>query len=229
MLRPKKKISKKELKEDALVSTYVKATGWYEENRKRVNIAALVIVILVISAVVFMNNRRSGNEKAMTELGRIYAYYDDAQYILAIDGVPERNITGLKSIVDNYGSSEAGELARFYLANCYFQLRRFDEALQEYKDFSPGSQLLTVSRFAGIAACYEARGQYEDAASMFEKAAVTYGNDISAPENLGHAARNFALAGNKERALDLYRKIKKEFPKSPVARDVDRYIAQLSI
>ncbi len=229
MLRPTKKISKKELKEDALITSYVKATGWYEANKQRVSIAAVALAVVVVAAVVFMNNRRSGNEKAMTELGRVSSYYDDGQYQLAIEGVPERNITGLKSIVDNYGSTEAGELARFYLANCYFQLRRFDEALEQYKDFSPGSQLLTVSRYAGIAACYEAKGNFADAASMFEKAAVTYGNDVNAPENLGHAARNFALAGNKERALDLYRKIKKEYPKSTAARDVDRYIAELSI
>jgi TolA-binding protein len=229
MLRPKKKISKRELKEDALVTSYVKATGWYEANKKAIGIGALILAVLVVASIAFLNNRRSGNEKAMTELGKIYTYYDNAQYAVAIDGVPERNIAGLKSIVDNYGSTGAGELARFYLANCYYQLRRFDEALEAYDDFSPNSQLLTVSRLSGIAACREAKGEYGEAAAMFEKAAVTYGNDVNAPENLGHAARNFGQAGDKERAVEVYKKIKKEFPKSTIARDVDRYIAQLSI
>jgi tetratricopeptide (TPR) repeat protein len=229
MLRPKKKISKRELKEDALVTSYVKATGWYEANKKLVGIGALVVAVLVVGSIAFINNRRSSNEKAMTELGMIYSYYDNTQYAVAIDGVPERNIAGLKSIVDNYGSTSAGELARFYLANCYFQLRRFDEALEAYDDFSPNSQLLTVSRLAGMAACHEAKGEHGEAASMFEKAAVTYANDVNAAENFSHAARNFAQAGNKERAIEVYKKIKKEFPKSAIAREVDRYIAQLSI
>jgi len=229
MLRPKKKISKREMKEDALVTSYVKVTGWYEENKKFLNYGALALVVIVIGAVIYFNNMSASNEKAMTELGKVYTYYDNAQYILAIDGVPERNIAGLKSIVENYGGSDAGDLARFYLGNCYYQLRRFDEALEQYDDFSPPGQLLTVSRLAGIAACREAKGEYAEAASSFEKAAVTYSNDVGAAENLGNAARNFVQAGNKERALELYKKIKKEFPKSPLARDVDRYIAQLSI
>lgn len=229
MLRPKKKISKREMKEDALVTSYVKATGWYEANKKYVSYGALALVLIVIGMLVYVNNRTASNEKAMTELGKVTMYVDNAQYVLAIDGVPERNIAGLKSIVENHGGTDAGDLARFYLANCYYQLRRFDEALEQYEDFSPGDQLLTVSRLAGIAACREAKGEYAEAAAAFEKAAVTYSSDVNAAENLANAARCFVQAGNKERALDLYTKIKKEFPKSTVARDVDRYIAQLSI
>jgi tetratricopeptide (TPR) repeat protein len=229
MLRPKKKISKKELKEDALISSYVKVTGWYETNKKMVGMGVLALVVVVIGAYAYMNNRRANDEKASAELGKVYTYYDQGQFQLAIDGVPERNIAGLKSIVDNYGSSASGEMARFYLANCWFQLRKFDEALAAYGSFSPDGHLFTVARLAGIAACYEAKGDYEEAASKFEKAATVYTNDVNAAENFGHAAANYARAGNKERALELYKKIKKEFPKSTLARDVDRYITELSI
>ena len=176
-----------------------------------------------------MSNRRSNNEKAATELGKLIAVYDQNQFQQAVDGMPERSIKGLKEIVDSYGGSRNGEIARFYLANAYYNLGRYDDALEQFEDFSPSDELLTVSRLAGIGSCYEARGKYAEAASHFEKAATRYTNDVNNAENLGHAARNYAQAGDKGRALELYKKIKKDYPKSAVARDVDKFIAQLSV
>lgn len=229
MLKPKKKISRRELKEDALITSYVKATGWYEQNKKYVQYGLLTVIAVVVVIVILVNNRKADDVKAMTELAKVTAFFDNGQYQLAIDGSPERNIAGLRAIVDNYGSSSSGELARFYLAGALYQLGRYDEALEHFKDFSAPEQVLAVSRLQGIGSCYEAKKEYGDAASAFEKAALTYAKDVHAAENLQHAARNYDLAGDKERALELYRKIKKESPTSSAARDVDRHIARLSI
>jgi len=229
MLHAKKKTSKREMKEDALISSYVKATTFYEQHKKNIGIGLVALVALVVIIVVVANNRATNSTLAMTELGKVFSLYDNNQFQMAIDGVPEQNIPGLKSIVDNYGSTPAGELARFYLASAYFQLGNFDDALKHFEDFSPSSDLLAVSRLSGIAACYEAKGNHGEAGSNFERAATRYTKDVHAAENLYHAARNFAKAGNKDRALDLYKRIKKDFPKSMYARDVDRYIAQLSV
>jgi tetratricopeptide (TPR) repeat protein len=229
MLRPKKKISKKELKEDALISTYVKATSWYEENKKGVSIGLTVLAVIVVAAVVFINNRKANNTKATTDLAKVYQLYDNGQFQAAIDGIPEKNITGLKSIVDNYGSTSSGNLARFYLANAYFQLRQYDQALNEFKDFSPNDPLLEVSRLSGIASCYEAQGKHLDAGEQFEKASVRNSKDVSAAENLNNAARNYALGGQKEKALELYRRLKKSYPATTFGREADRFIARLSV
>lgn len=229
MLRPKKKISKKELKEDALISTYVKATSWYEENKRAVSIGLTVVAVIVVAAVVFINNRKANNTKATTDLAKVSPFYDNGQYQVAIDGVPEKNIPGLKSIADNYGSTGSGNMARFYLASAYFQLRQYDQALKEFKDFSPADPILDVSRLAGIAACYEAQGKHLDAGEQFEKAFVRNSKDVSAAENLNNAARNYALGGQKEKALELYRRLKKDYPATIFGREADRYIAQLSV
>ena len=230
MLRPRKRISKKELKQDALVKTYVKATSFYEQNKRYLNIGVTALVVLIIGTVFYVNNRNANNEKASTALGEIYQYYDKAQYQVAIDGIPERNVSGLQSIVDNYGSTPAGELARFYLANALFQLERYDEALDMFDEFDPGGdQLLTVSRLSGIAGCHEGLGNFEEAAEFFEKAATDYSDDLNAAENMNNAARNFARAGDKERALALYRKLKKQYPTTSFGREAERYITELTV
>lgn len=229
MLRPKKKITRKELKQDALITTYAKLTGLYETHKKtlRYSITAVVIVVLVV--VFYINNQKANIEKASADLGKVYQYFDNGQYQVAIDGVPERNIPGLKAIVENYGGSTAGELARFYLANSYYQIGKYDEALEEFEAFSPTVELLVISRLSGIAACYEAKGEYARAAEFFEQAVGVNTNDVNAAENLNSAARNFALAGESERALDLYRKLKKNYPTTSYGREAGRFITQLSV
>lgn len=229
MLRPKKRISKRELKQDALVTSYVKATTFYETHKKNISIAVTALVVVVFATVIYFKNRADNNEKAITQLGGIYQAYDGGQYQAAIDGVPERNIPGLKSIVENYGSSHAGDIARFYLGNAYFHTGRYDEALKAFEDCGSDEELIAVSRLASIASCYEVKKDHKEAAEYFEKAATKFSKDMNAAENLNHAARNYGQAGEKEKAIELYKRIKKNYPTTVFAREADRFISQLSV
>ena len=228
MLKAQKRISKRELKKDVLLSTIGKLTGFYDEQKKNIGIAVGAVVVIAVGAFLFVQSREAKNVEAATKLGTVYSYYDNSQFQIAIDGVPERKITGLKSIVEEFGGTDAGNIAQFYLANAYFQIGKYDEALGNFEDFSAGQSYLVVSRLAGIASCYEAKGEYEKAAEQFEKAAVSYPKDVDAAANFNNAANNYMLAGNNDRALELFKKIKKDYPTSQFARDADRYIQKLT-
>jgi len=229
MLTPKKKLSKRELKEDALVTSYVRVSSFYSENRRMISIVATVIAVLVIAAIIYGKNRAANNISASTEFGEVFQLFDNGQYQLAIDGVPERNIKGLKAIVENYGNSNAGDIARFYLADAYYNLGKYQDALEQFKKFSPPVETLEISRLSGIGSCYEALGMRKDAAEYYEKAAKKDPKDASAAENLSNAARNYAAAGEKGTAIELLKKLKKDFPTSAFGRDADRELAALSI
>lgn len=234
MLTPKKKITKKDLKQDTLVSTYARLTAWYYENKKYVGYVSFAIAIIVIAGYAYWRNQQDNNEKASTALGKIMAIYDAAasdprQYKIAIDGQPERGVMGLKSIVENYGGTDAGELARFYLANAYYYSGQLDFAIQEFDDFNCDDNLLQASAYAGLAAAYESKGIFDKAAAAYEKAASTAGTSNQVPEYLVGAGRCYGYAGNKEKALTVLKRVKKEFPTSTIAREVDRYISHFSV
>jgi TolA-binding protein len=228
MLKPKKKISKKEIKEDRLVTSYFEATTWYQANKKIVNGVLTGLVVLAIVIVAYMNNVSSNNLKATTELGKVLPYYDQGKYDLAISGNLQDNIRGLQSIVDEYGSTKAGELAGFYLANSYFTQGDYDKALKYYVSVDVKDDLITASALAGAGACYEAKGDNAKAASLYEKAAFRSTKDVNVPENMFHAAQNYMHSGNKEKAIELFKKVKKDYPTSAVSRDIDRWIAEAS-
>jgi len=229
MLRPKRRIAKRELKQDALITTYAKLATFYGRERKRIGIVITTVIVLFLAFIVYVKNQSANEEKASSDLGRIFLYFDNGQYDIAVDGIPEKNLPGLRSIVENYGNTPSGELARFYLASALYQKGNYDEAREQFEDFDGEGQLLEAARYSGIAACYEAKGGYADAAEFYEKAVGVASQDVSAAENLNNAARNYARDGNKEKAVELYKKIKKAYPATNYGREADRHISRLSV
>lgn len=229
MLKPRKKITRKELKQDQLVTTYFKVVEYLKNNRRLVSGTITGIVIAAIVVVIYLNNRRSQNAEATTELAQVLQMFDGGAYQVAINGDPAHNITGLKSIVDNYGSSEAGERAKVYLGDCYYYLGDYDNALKYFKDYDGSDRLLEASALAGVAEVYETKNDYAKAGEYFERAAARDSKNFLAPQYLVGAARDYIKAGKKERAIDLLTRVQRDFPNSPYAGNVDLYMAQAKV
>jgi tetratricopeptide (TPR) repeat protein len=226
MLNPQKKISKKEIKEDKLVTSYFRARQWTEEHTRLLLYAVLGVIGCVAIGFIWMKNKADDAEKAMTQLAKIEPYYDQNKYDLAINGVPQEGAQGLKVIVDEFGGTRAGEMARLYLANSYYALGDYEQALENYKNISFDDKIIAASAYAGAASCYEAQGNYEKAATYFENAAKKNMTVLQAPENLQRSAWDYAAAGRKDKAIELLRMLKKEFPGSSYSRTADMYIAE---
>jgi tetratricopeptide (TPR) repeat protein len=229
MLKPRKRITKKELKQDRLVTTYVKTTEFLRNNRKVVSSSATALVIAVIVIIAYLNNRNSDNLKATTELSQVINLFNGGAYQTAINGDPTRDITGLKSIVDNYGGSEAGERAKIYLADCYYYLGDYNNALKYFKDYDGSDKLLEASADAGVAEIYEIRGDYQKSADYYDRAASRDPKNFLTPQYLIGAARSYIKIGKRDRAIELLDRVKKNFADSPYASNLDYYMAEAKV
>lgn len=228
MLKRKKGFAqKKVIKQDDLIITYENVVSWYQTNKKLVTNIGIALVVVIAAGWFYLNNQHQNNQKAALDFAKVFTYYDNGQYQIAMNGIPAKSVRGLKDIVANYGSTEYGNLAKFYLANCYYNQGQYDDAITEYEDASLSSPLLEASRLAGIAACYEANGKYAEAAKNFEKAGKFSTNDPNAPDNLANAARDYAKAGDKDQAIELYKLIKREHAESAAAREAEKYLEEL--
>jgi tetratricopeptide (TPR) repeat protein len=228
MLRKQKKLAQRVIKEDTLLTRYYTTQSWLEENKKRLSTIGGIALVVILGAWFYVNNARNNNEKASNDLAKVFTYYDNGQYQAAINGVPEKNIPGLQTIVDNYGSTKTGNLAKFYLANAYYNLQNYDKALDLYDGVGSSVEIIAVSALAGEAACYEAKGDYDKAAKYYEKAGKKNSDDPNAAENLVNAARNYTKKGDKERAVELYKLVKEEYAQSAAARDAERFLLELN-
>ena len=154
--------------EEKLMTTWYKVVDFFEKNKKHVYTALTVLVIVIAGIVLLVNKRKANNEIAGVELSKIKSVYNANNFQQAINGDSLGISKGLQNLVDEYGSTENGEMAKIMLANSYYSLRDFDKAEKYYKDYSGSNPLLKVSAAAGLASVYEAKNQFLEAAKQFE-------------------------------------------------------------
>jgi tetratricopeptide (TPR) repeat protein len=225
MITRKKKLSKKEIKEDKLVSFLYKIESFYEENKRRIFTYGIIFLVVVGAVYIYMNQIREENEKAGLELSRVMNLFDSGSYLEAIEGRQGTNIIGLKRIVEEYGSTENGETAKIYLANAYSYLGNYDEAIKYYEDYSGDIHVLKASAKAGMAGYYAARQEYKKAADLYKEASSITDINPQNPDYMLDAAVNYIEAGDKEESKVLLNKIKDDYKTSNAYKEVDKYLA----
>lgn len=209
--------------DDKLMDLYYKAMEYYENNKNRVYIIATSVVVVVALVFFYFNYKAKNNETAGIELSRIKNVYSGGQFQQAISGDSLGMSKGLQYIVDNYGSSENGQIAKVMLANCYYSLRDYNNAEKYFKDYSGSNDIYKAASIAGIAEVYEARNDYANAAKYYLKASQQSKLVSNNDEYMFYAIKNFSLANDTESLKKTIKELKKEYPKSKYIAQLNRY------
>jgi tetratricopeptide (TPR) repeat protein len=225
VLAKSKKISKKEMKQDKLVTYYYKAIDLFSKYQGKILIGLGVLVVIIVGIILVKQNSEKNNLAATSLLAKTMPLYEAGQYTDAIEGKKLENISGLKQIVDQYGSTDAGEMAKLFLANSYFYLGDFDNALKNYKDFGGIGDEFKAAAYAGIASCLETKKEYKDAADYYKKASSVSKANAQNAEYLMKAGLAFMANNQNNEARELFLKIKEDYKTSAVAYEVDKYLA----
>ena len=177
MLKARKKITHKEIKQDKLVTAYFQSKDWISsaENKRRIYTIVGVIVLAIILGYFYLSNRKTKSEEAETKLSAVISLYEQGKYQESINGDPASGVAGLNDIVNNYGSTQSGQTAKLYLGNCYYNLKDYDNALKFFEDYSGESDLIKSSCLSGAGAVYEAKGD------LTELPAVPHDGDPGVP------------------------------------------------
>jgi len=209
--------------DDKLMSLYYKSSEYYENNKNRVYIIATVVIAVVALIFFYFNYKSRSNETAGIELAKITNVYASGSYLQAINGDSLGISKGLQYIVDNYGSTENGEIAKIMLANCYYGINDFDKADKYYKDYSGSNYIYKAASDAGIASVYEAKHDYSNAAKYYMKASSQGKLVTNNDEYLFYAIKNYSLANDTENLKKTIKELKKEYPKSKYNQQINRY------
>ena len=228
MLQKKKKLSKKEIKEDKLINFYKSSMDFFEKYQSKIFIYAGVLVIVVAVIIWYQNQKSENDAKAGLELSRIMTLYDQGSYLEAIEGKQGTNIIGLKRLVDEYSGTENGETAKIYLANCYSFLGKYDEAFKYYEDYNGSIDYFKAASLAGQAGHYAMNGDYEKAANLYLNASKQSSVNSQNPDYMLNAGIYFLIADEKDEAKILFDKIKEDYSTSLANREVDKYLATIN-
>ena len=98
MLKPKKKLTRREMKEDKLVTSWFKAMDWLSQHSREVLLAAAGVVV-VVGLIIFFNWMNSRDEQEASE-----------QFAQARAEYNKQNYTGtiplLEKLVSEHGGSK---------------------------------------------------------------------------------------------------------------------------
>lgn len=229
MLTAKKKLSVRQaVPQSSSGDFFFSAQEWIRNNTKIVAGAALAIAAIIIAGYLYSSSQEANELAANRELRKVQELYQQQQYRLAITGDPAQQIMGLEEIVSEYGSTPTGGVAAVYLGNAYLYSGELDKALAAFEDASPDNDMLTAAVYAGKAAVHEAKGDHAEAAELFERAAAAFDNELLSAERYLLAGRNFAEAGDMEKAKELLMKVK-DGKSTRYQPDAERMLAQYGL
>lgn len=215
--------------EETLDSAMGKTEAFFEENASKVMYTLLVL--LVLAAAVF------GYKKLVSEprIEKAAAMLSDAQYRfesttpdfeLALNG--DANGAGFLDVVDQYGSTPAGNLAKHYAGICYLRLGDLDKAAEYLAKYSsvrgiPGA-VINAQNLGLQGDIAVDKGNYAAAVKFYDKAVAAADNNFTAPLYLRKAALALRADGKKAEAKARLERILNEYPMSSDAREADKLL-----
>ena len=186
-------------------------------------IAAIVIILAVMGIKKFYIDPRS--ERAANEMFKAESYFETQDYEKALNG--DGNNLGFLDIINDYGSTKSGNLARYYAGISYLKQGQYTEALDQLKKFKGNDKVLAPLALGSMGDCYMQLDDVANAAEYYMKAANKEANEFSSPIFLMRAGAAYQILGNNDKALAAYKQLKEKYPNSTEARETAAYIDYL--
>ncbi|MDZ4839963.1 MAG: tetratricopeptide repeat protein [Bacteroidota bacterium] len=195
--------------------------GIYERNKKYINYA--LIVVTAILALFIGNKYLNSGKDEEAEIALI-----KPAYLWENDSLAS-NVPALKNIVDDFGSTVAGNKAKYILGNTYLRLGKYEDAIDMLNGFDAnGSIIMGPSTYGMIGDAYSQLKDYDAAVKYYGKASNDNNNSYSTPMYLKKAALVYELQlNNYKEALSNYKKIKNSFPNTRYGQEIEKYIGRV--
>lgn len=227
-----KKVQKKE------VDVVEQARDFWAQYNKPISYIGSVIIIVFVGwmvykymfkvpaqekadKIVFVTQKYFSEFTAATDSSKILL----ATKVLNGDG---RNPGALR-IINEYSGTPAANLCEYYAGACYLQIGQFAKSIKYLKNFDANGASQVKSRALGMMGDASAElNKNDDALDYYQKAAnVNEKDTYTSSEFLFRAALFAQSVGKQKEAIDLFKKIKTDYPLTEKAADVDRYLAKL--
>lgn len=220
--------------------TLVKSEAFVIKYKKQL-ITALVAIVVVVGGVFayIYGYSKPREDKAQELLGIVMQKYimkQDFEHALKGEG----KTVGLVSIADKYGSTDAGNIAKYQAGLCNYNLGKTKEAIKYLEDFdTKGDNTISAQALYTLANCYANDKQLDKAVNAFKDAAKATEIPALCAEYLLQAGLILENQKKNDEALQIYKDIKKKYPTAPICAQqeqngtvldavIEKYIERLS-
>ncbi len=210
---------------EVLAEQLTKSEQFLEDHKVAVfSIAGLIAVLLAgyFGYKYYIDNQ---NSLAQDEMFQAVYYFEQDSLDLALNG--DGNYYGFLDIIENYGATQAGNLANFYVGSIYMKKGTYDSAIPFLQDFSSKDYVMQAQAYSLLGDAYMQKEMFAEAADFYHKAATYEPNEYFTPVYLLKAGLAYEKLEDFATAAKQYETIVTEFAKSNEVDKAKKYKARL--
>ena len=158
-----------EQKKDEVVNEVVSSTENFLVKNQKTIISVLVAIIAVVAAILAVQQFyfEPREDKAQEALYQSVMAFEKDSMDLALNG--NESFDGLLTVIDNYGSTKAGNLACAYAGLAYYAKGEYAEAQNYLSKFSANEAVILPAITATIGNALVNMDKFEEAAKYWVK------------------------------------------------------------
>jgi predicted negative regulator of RcsB-dependent stress response len=222
-------MTRHQLKEQDEITTSLQSFTEFVVARKKEFTTGLIVLAVVILAFFgwrFYSSRR--NAAVQAQLGQAISTFNDTANIKSDKERYEKTVAEAQKTHDQYPSSNAGQIALYYVALSQEGLGDTAKATQSLEEVvSRGDATIKSTAQFALASIYKKHGQTQKAIDVYKqlydsggysKAAVAY-----------ELATLYEANNQMDQAKDYYQKLVTEFPDSPFRQNADDALKRMGV
>ena len=197
------------------------------ENNQKFLIYTIIAIVVIVLGYFGYNNYvyKPKSVEAAAAMFQAERYFEQDSMNLALYG--DGNNFGFLYIVDEYGNTPSGKLAKYYAGIAFLQISDYDNAIKYLGSFSSKDNIFNGMAKCAIGDAYMQKGDTEMGVQYYMKAAKNYPEDsFNTPIYLMKAGLAYEELGQYTKAAEVYKAIKTDYAQSREGRDIEKYISR---
>ena len=222
MLKSRKRITKKQIKEDPLVTYYFKTMDFLKTHSQKITIGVIAVFAVIVLLTMMVKSKRTAELNASEQLARATMALSANKSQQAIDI--------LLSLNENYSGTSSATKGIYYLGKAHYQKGEYDKAQIYFEKFAAKSgkdKIFGSAAYLGLGASLEQQGKFLEAARAYQKGADKFPNDFNSDQLLMNAGRCYLKANQIAEARECYQTVVEKFEDSNYKLDAELYLAKL--
>ena len=216
----------------AVVEAVSKTEQFFQENGKKVIIAVVAVVLVAVAGYLYKSVIVDGNAEKASELiidAQDRFGVENPDFALALNG--DENGAGFLDVVEQYGSTPAGNLAKHYAGICYLRIGDLENAekylaMYDAVDELPG-EVVNAQNWGLRGDIAVENGDYQTAVAHYKKAVAASKNIYTAPLYLYKQVLAYVALGDKAGAQQCLDALQADYNTSSEAREAEKVLGTL--
>ena len=220
----KENVQKDDERLEQIETTLGRTEMFIEKHQKSIMIVVAAIIVVILAVFGFRKFVVEPREAAaQTAIFRAEKLFENDDYATALNG--DGNNAGFLDVINEYGSTKTGNLAKYYAGICYLNTGDFNNAIKYLGEYKGKDHIVKPLAIGAMGDAYLELNNAAEAAKCYERAATETANSFTGPMFLMKAGLAYEMVENYKKALEMYNTIKAEYPNSNEGFNIEKYIA----